>query len=351
MKNRVAGQLVRRRANSRMAKPKPDASADLFCIDSFHRVIAVRPLLGLRRLVKIQRRKQNGILFCDHLLRVSDTVTFSQSNRRKTPLSIKYKTPALGFLGDCRGSVPNEAGEEEMRVFHDYGNRLTFSFTPERGKTYSAECVIYRPLDTYFGGLQWHLYPDARVANYALSLDLSAYLDVGYWIDPPRCEFESIPARSQRGRAAKSRVRRLNATPKGTGIWQWRVNNETDGCFHLRWASENRDFERAFQSLGFERLATELSVDPRVAKDLHNFMSVCQYFVAGYSSVYAIGRKMAADRTVLLRSVDSIEQLVGAKLIERTERKGSIQITPAGEAVLEWWSRYYMRWTPISPEP
>ena len=58
---------------------------------------------------------------------------------------------------------------------------------------------------------------------------------------------------------------------------------------------------------------------------------------------------MIASKTALCRSLDVIERLVGAAVIERTRGKGLIQITPLGEAVLEWWSRFYMLRMPISP--
>ncbi len=86
-----------------------------------------------------------------------------------------------------------------------------------------------------------------------------------------------------------------------------------------------------------------------LAKDLHNFVLICHYFVAGFRSLNKIAPEMMTNKSVVNRSIESIEKLIGAEVIQRTHGKGLVQVTPAGEAVLDWWSQFYMRWTPISP--
>jgi hypothetical protein len=117
------------------------------------------------------------------------------------------------------------------------------------------------------------------------------------------------------------------------------------------WRIERRGAPQGLDLPMLGRLAMELGIDARLAKDLHNFVSICHYFAADYRSMNAIGRKMITNRSVLMRSLESIEELIGAELIERTKGKGLNRVTPAGEAVLDWWSRFYMQWTPILPDP
>ena len=80
-----------------------------------------------------------------------------------------------------------------------------------------------------------------------------------------------------------------------------------------------------------------------MAKDLHNFVNTCYFYAADFRSMNEIERRLVTSRSALSRGLESIEELIGAELIEATRGKGLVQITPAGEAVLEWWSRFYMR--------
>ena len=47
--------------------------------------VRVRPLFGLNRLVKAAHRKRNGILHCDNVMCLSDTIAYSKSNMRVAP--------------------------------------------------------------------------------------------------------------------------------------------------------------------------------------------------------------------------------------------------------------------------
>ena len=328
---------------------KTAAPARLFDVAHSHKTIAVRPLFGRERLVRIERRKQNGVLFCSSIMSISDIFTIADSNRRTERFGAKYQAAPPAFLGEPRLNVPNEASAEEMRQFHDYGRSFVHSFTPQRGKTYSFQCDIYRPVEIIFGGAVFDL-DFARFARYVLTLDLSAYLSAGYQIESPRCELEAIASSNKRAAKGPPRIRRLIAKERGPGLWDWSANNLSDAILRLAWRIYDRDPAHAFNGANLERLSTELSVDPHVAKDLYNFVSVCHYLAADFQSLHEIERKMIVTRSALTRSLESIEKLVGAELIERTKGKGLIRITPAGEAVLEWWSQFYMRWTPIIRE-
>ena len=131
-------------------------------------------------------------------------------------------------------------------------------------------------------------------------------------------------------------------------MWNWRVKTWPGelsawlGSYALL-----RGPSRASKTVNLESLATELSVNARLAKDLHNFVGICHYYAADFRSLNTIAPEMIADKSVLNRSIESLEEVVGASLIQRTKGKGLTQITPSGEAVLDWWSQFYMRWTPI----
>ena len=99
--------------------------------------------------------------------------------------------------------------------------------------------------------------------------------------------------------------------------------------------------------MNLEKLATELSVNPRLTKDLHNFVIICHYYVEGVRSLSKIGPEMMTSKSALNWSLESLEKAIKTELIHRTKGKGLILVTPAGEAVFDWWSQFYMRWTPI----
>ena len=99
------------------------------------------------------------------------------------------------------------------------------------------------------------------------------------------------------------------------------------------WAIDNQGLARPFDIANLDRLATELKVDPRIAKHLCNFVSLCHYYAAGFRSMHAIEREMGATRSALARSLESIEQLIGAELFERTKGKGLIRSLRPGRGV------------------
>ena len=332
-----------------MGKRKKASPDKLFRLDRFEKVVAVRPLFGRERLVKIERRKQHGVLFCNSIMSISDTITFSDSNTRTSLYMSEYLATAPAFLGEPRLNVANEASVDDMRRFHDEGRRYMLTFTPKKGNTYSFNCDIYRPFEIHFGGALFNLADDMRVGRYVLKLDLSAYVETGHPIQPPQCDFEVPAIDGRKAGGAQPGVRRLLATDRGGGRWEWNIDDVVGGFIRWAWVICDRDPSLTFNSIAFDRLATELSVDPRVTKDLHNFVSLCQYFAADFRSMHEIERNMIVTRSARSRSLESIEQLVGAELIQRNRSKGLIQITPTGEALLEWWSQFYMRWTPIAP--
>jgi hypothetical protein len=334
-----------------MPRAQHTPPADPIRVERYERRVALRPLFGVERLVRIQRRKWNGVLFCDNIVTVSDTVTFAKSNTRLCLFPLWYKTLAPGFLGEPRMSDVNRAPAEIIRQFQDDGAEFHFYGVSEGGRTYSVECDVYRPFETHTGAARLNIHPETSIATYIHRLDLSAYARAGYPVDTPVCEYEPEP-KGGRGKAARpSAPRRLVAKTRGPAVWEWHCHDLVGGTVRWAWLIENYGSKRAAEFPNIDKLALELSVDARFAKDLHNFVSICYYFVADFRSVNAIGQKMAADRTVLLRSLDAIEKIVGAEVIQRTKGKGLVRITPAGEAVLEWWSRFYMRWIPISLDP
>ena len=333
-----------------MGKRKSAPPAEPFRVRHYEHSAAVRPLFGLERLVPIQRRKRNGVLFCDSVACAAHRFTFSKSNTRREQFSMGYITSAIGFLGEPRLNAPNEAAASAMDRFYDHGTEFQFAFTPEGGRTYSSECDIYRPLETYNGMLRSYFYEDVQIDSYLMRVDLSAYFAARLFD-----RHSALRVRSDRAKRARPQRAAMPAAPSGRqrafarrlamGA-QKRCARNAAGVLGDRRAWRSRGFE----SLNMEKIATELSVDTRFAKDLHNFVSICQFFAAGFRSLNVIGRKMITNRSFLMRSIESIEQMVGAELIERTKGKGLIRMTPAGEAVLEWWSRFYTRWTPIAPE-
>ena len=60
------------------------------------------------------------------------------------------------------------------------------------------------------------------------------------------------------------------------GAWEWSLSDETDGTVRVAWEVLRGERTNAFESLDVEKLTAELSVDPSVAKDLHNFVCICQ---------------------------------------------------------------------------
>ncbi len=328
-------------------------AADLYRIDLYQLSFRVWPLFGLNRMVKLAHRKRNGVLYCDNVMCVSESLTFAENNTQNGLHTMSHRSPLhVGVRGEPRLNVPNEASAADLQRYHDDGSEAVFSFTPQAGKTYSMETDVYKTFDSGHRYVRGHLPENAWIERWEMTLDVSAYLRSGYSDsgEPPRCLFESV-ATGDRGHEVRGTVQNLVAVEKGTGLWGWHVDKVEGGTYRLAWELELLDELPAYKTVNLERLATELSIDQRLAKDLHNFVMICHYYVAGFRSLNKIGPQMMTDESVLRRGIESVERAVGAELFQRTRGKGLISVTPAGETVLDWWSLFYMRWTPIAPEP
>ncbi len=337
-----------------MGKRK-QSSARQYLIDLYQMRIRVGPLFGLSRLVKLSHRKRNGVLYCDNVMCSSEAITFSEKNARSDLFTMSHTSPNhAGVHAEPRLNVPNEASEADRQRFLDDGTGVVFSFTPQAGRTFSMDSEMYKTYDAGHRYTRGLLPDDARIARWELTLDVSAYLQAGYSDtgESPRCEFESLGTKDKRGRTVRAPARSLIAAEQGAGLWKWHVDDvRAGGIYRLAWELVSRDPSRASKLVNLEKLATALSVDTSIAKDLHNFVSICHYYAADYRSLNTIARKMITHRVVLFRSLDSLERLIGAQLFERMRGKGLLRITAAGEAVLDWWSQFYMRWTFIAPDP
>ncbi len=248
--------------------------------------------------------------------------------------------------------MPNEATAADLEPFHEDGTAVKFCFTPQGGKTYLAECDFYRPLDPGNRAMCTQLPDDARIATYTLTLDLSAYLNSGYSIEGPRCAYESDKTNGKPRRAKAPLAQSLlTTTTSGKGLWNWTVENVVGrDAICLSWESTVPNQLRAIKAANLDRLATEVSVNPRLAMILQQLCETSAIILLpGIRSLNKIGPAMITNRSVVNRSLETVEQTLGTKLIRRTQGKGLISITPAGHAVLDWWSQFYMRWTPISP--
>ncbi len=337
-----------------MAKRKTSASR-LYHVDLYQMCCRVWPLFGLDRLVKLSHRKRNGVLYCDNVTCATESITFSNTNARTSLWTVTRSACADGAVySEPRLNVPNEASAADMQRFHDYGTRIVVSFRPKKSRTFAVEYSMYKPFDAGHRYVRGRMQPDTRIAKWEMTLDVSAYLRSGYSYsangDLPRCEVQSAEIKDAKGRSIRGKARDLTAVETGEGIWKWRADNLEGEIFRLAWELEAPGESLASKTLNLEKLATELSIDPRFAKDLHNFVAICHYYVAGFRSLNRIGPEMMAHESVLRRSIESIEKTIEAELVRRTRGKGLIEITPAGEAVLDWWSQFYMRWTPISPD-
>ncbi len=332
-----------------MDKQKSSAAGELFHVSRYQRTIAVQPLFGLRRLVKIRRRDVNGILFCDSLGTVSDAITISPKNKKFSPFLVYGELAGPEVLGETRLSATHDGSAVDVAPVSLQGTGYRVAITPERGTTYSIECDIYSTVDTRNGTLLFSL-TNMRIDAYILRLDLSAYLTTGELSGSPMCRLEFVAQNSKRRGANVRSKRYLPAKQRDEGIWEWRASDVVGGIVQSAWAVNDRGHDRAFDSVKFESLSKELGLDAAVAKDLHNFVTICQWYAADVRSLSAIGRIMTVSKSALYCSLDSLERLLGAELIERTKGQGMISITTAGEALLEWWSRFYMRWTPISSD-
>ncbi len=319
-----------------------------FLIDLYRTDVVLRPLLGLNRFVKLDFQKRNGVLHCDNVATIAYSVKFSDSNARTSLYTIHARTPSPGFI-EARLNATNVPLDADLRHVRDEGTEVKFSFAPKRGKTYRVAFDVYKLFEPAYRYLAFRIPNQTRIKTFEITLDVSAYLTGGYSIEKPRSEYEPGETKDQRPRATSGGNRRLHADERGPGVWGWSIDNPAvGGSVWLGCELGFCESPQVSDAINLKKLATELSVNPRLAKDLHNFVIICHYYAAGFRSLNKIGPEMVADRSVLNRGLELLEETIGAELIHRTKRQGLIQVTPAGEAVLDWWSQFYMRWTPVS---
>jgi len=350
----------------RKGKAKGDGSpADSYCIELLRLGVRSWPLFGLNRLVKVPQRSRNGIVHCDSVTSVSYSTTFSSSNARTSLYTLSFANRFPGVQSEPRlVNFVNEATEATARRFYEHAAKAGFKasyddftnavvcFTPKKGQTYTVECDVYKWLDPGNRSMRLQLPTNARIETCTLSLDLSAYLDSGCTVDKPRCGYEGEKSLDKRAGAARPPAfAMLDAAETGAAAWEWKVENVSGGTLRLMWETEGPRRPRAVELVNLDKLETELSVNTRLAQDLHNFVRICHFYAAGFRSLNQIAQEMTSYRSILNRSLESIEKSIGTELISRTKGKGLILVSPAGEAVLDWWSQFYMRWTPIAHEP
>ena len=83
-----------------MPKLQQAAAADILRVDLFRRSISIRPLFGLERLVSIQRRKRRGVLFCDNVTTLADTIIIAAADDSiPAPFTVRLHNFLLGLFG------------------------------------------------------------------------------------------------------------------------------------------------------------------------------------------------------------------------------------------------------------
>jgi len=341
------------------ARSKKPASADRYRIDLYSNRICLRPMRGLERLVRMSQRNQDGVLFCDSLRTDHQLIEFSPRNSRTVPLTALDQRGRESIIGDPRLSFPNEANDDDIGRFGSNRKDLRIHFTPRPGARYYIEVDYYLISGTM--GVDSSIQPPgepATIAKWEVTLDLTAYMDLGYRLasnpvigENPRCEFMADPSRPSRGRKSPSTPIVPPGGARANGIWTWTIENSQGGVFRIDSMLEASSKPAAPQRANLDGLAAELALDGRLVKDLHNFILICHYYAAGYRSLRAIAAKMQVEQSVLRRRIESIERATGIELFRRKRGQGLIEITPMGEAVIDWWSEFYIQWTPINPGP
>ncbi len=194
---------------------KRNTAADFYLIDLRRTEIRVWPLYGLNRLIKLDHRNRSGVLYCDNVMRISESSTFSEANERTVPYTIYHGLGLHGALSEPRMNVPNEATQEELKRFRDDGVEIVISFTPQKGKTVSTEFEIYKTFDAGYRKGQLEVDDDRRIAKWELTLDVSAYLAAGHLVSDIRCEYESAAESNRVQKATLGRTRAWRPWKKG----------------------------------------------------------------------------------------------------------------------------------------
>ena len=172
-------------------RKRTNLSANPYLIDLFQARIYPRPLFGLNRLVKVQNHARDGIVHCDNVTSISDSITFSAANAQTALYTFAFGTGAPGVVGAPRLNFPSEPAARHLRRLNNDGTETLVCFRPKKGATYSSECEMYKPIEQSNRAMRIQLPENARIATYSLTLDLSSYLSSGYSIEGPRCVYES----------------------------------------------------------------------------------------------------------------------------------------------------------------
>ena len=269
-----------------MAKAKISSDSH-FLIDRYQMGFRGRPLFGLNRLVKLTHRKRTGVLYCDNVMCISEAITFSEKNSRTVLYTISHGSPDhRGVYSEPRLNAPNEASEADLRRFHDNGTEVVFHFTPKRGKTFSIESDMYKTFDAGHHYACATLPSFAVIARFELTLDVTAYLrSVVIPISAgPRSANSSAP-RQKAVADERSFLPATSLPPQASmerGLWKWTIDDAAGGSFQLIWVCCRQPDTAT--AVNLEKLITELGVDARLAKDLHNFVTICHYYAAGFRS-------------------------------------------------------------------
>jgi len=198
--------------------------------------IKVSPLVGPDQRVSAQHGSRTHEIVSDNVASIRRSVKFARKNRCTRPFSFPYGTRNEGFVRATM-SQRNEASDQDLQVYADYGVRLVFAFTPRPVEPFWVDFEVFKGFDAGHRDMHEHL--GRRQGYYRsvrLSLDLTAFLDSGYTVSAAPHLYYTQEDRGHDDMCyRRSRDVPVPCASQRPGVWVWELTEIWGGIVDLVW--------------------------------------------------------------------------------------------------------------------
>lgn len=149
-------------------------------IDLFEIKLVVSPV-GPEKTFTLRGDVKPFTIQTDNVATRTTTITFSKQNRCSIPYRQVYETEN-GYVELFNLTPPNDASDLDKSAYYKKGQRFTYVFTPDRGKTFSMTLRIYNGFAEEQRNWHNHMKANAHYRLFRVILNLEDYQNAGYEI-------------------------------------------------------------------------------------------------------------------------------------------------------------------------
>ncbi len=211
----------------------PIGHANVVEVDRYETHLRIEPYDG-KQGVSVHHGTCTRMVCTDNRAVLTRRVTISQRNRCHDMCVIPYLTNSMGFVRPVTPELLDALSAKDRTRYEMQGREFNFAFTPQNGHTHEVQIEILRGFEQDDRRIHFHLGTIHYFRSMLYTLDLSAYLRLGYRVTQlPRLYFEDTE--EHHCEHIWTSASYDPSTVDSTGIWQWELQNVRQGAIGLAW--------------------------------------------------------------------------------------------------------------------